>query len=103
MNPRDSDHKQAVERLRHAWRTEVEAETVYRALAERQNEARRAGILRQLADAESHHRQRIEARLAELGATPPSLDSVNCRSGGRRSAPGSTRPRVSHAASSAAS
>lgn len=76
MKQGDTDHKQAVERLLHAWRTEVEAETVYRALAERQGEARRAGILRQLADAESRHRERIEARLAELGTAPPSLDSV---------------------------
>jgi vacuolar iron transporter family protein len=71
-----SDHKQAIQRLRQAWRTEVEAETVYRALAERQGDSRRAGILRQLADAESHHRKRIEARLGELGAAIPSPDSA---------------------------
>ena len=57
---------EAVDRLLRAWRGEVEAERVYRQLAERESNARRAEVLREMASAEGGHRRRIEARLAEL-------------------------------------
>jgi vacuolar iron transporter family protein len=66
----------AVERLVESWRAEIQARKVYELLAERERDPRRAGILRQIAEAEAGHRQRIEARLKELGVTVPDQDTV---------------------------
>lgn len=66
----------AIRRLLQAWRGEVESAAVYRALADRERDPRRAEILRRLAEAEDRHRERIEARLRELGAAIPTADSV---------------------------
>ncbi len=65
-----------VERLLRAWRGEIEARTVYQILVEREPDPRRADILRKIADAESAHRARLEARLRELGATVPDPSTV---------------------------
>ena len=66
----------AVQRLLESWRGEIEAGKVYRLLADRESDPRRADILRRLADAEASHRQRIEARLTELGVPIPDPSSV---------------------------
>ncbi|MBO0709502.1 MAG: VIT1/CCC1 transporter family protein [Candidatus Dormibacteraeota bacterium] len=65
-----------VERLLRAWRGEIEARTVYQILVDREPDPRRADILRKIADAESVHRARLEARLRELGTTVPDPSTV---------------------------
>lgn len=66
----------AVERLLEAWRGEIEARTVYSILAERTRDPRRAQIIREIADGEARHRERIERRLKELGQPVPDQSTV---------------------------
>ena len=61
--------EEAVRRLQEAWRGEIQAQSVYEILAARERDPRRAGIIRQIAAAESRHRERVEARLRDLGET----------------------------------
>jgi vacuolar iron transporter family protein len=63
------------ERLLEAWRGEIVAGRVYDAIAERMPE-REAAILRRMAAAEGSHRERLEARMEELGIPVPPEDSV---------------------------
>ena len=67
---------EAVDRLLAAWRGEVQAREVYTILAERERDPRRAEVIRQIADAERRHRERVEKRLAELGVALPAAGSV---------------------------
>ncbi|MCL4531951.1 MAG: VIT1/CCC1 transporter family protein [Actinobacteria bacterium] len=67
---------EAIDRLLEAWRGEIEARKIYELLTEREPDPRRAQILRQIAEAESRHRRRIEARLSELGVPIPDPGSV---------------------------
>ncbi len=69
--------REAVERLRQAWRGEVQARQMYLLLAERMGDSRRGEIIRAIADAEASHRQRIEKRLRELGETVPDPSAVS--------------------------
>ncbi len=64
-------------RLLSAWRGEIEARAVYEAIASRERDPERAAILRRMAKAEGGHRQRIEARLEELGIAIPDPASVH--------------------------
>lgn len=73
---RDAGRTAAVERLLQAWRGEMEAGAVYRELADRQHDPHRAEIIGRMAEAEGQHRQRIEARLTELGVPIPDPSSV---------------------------
>ena len=66
----------AVARLLEAWRGEVEARAVYTILAERMRDPRRAQVIREIADGEARHRERIEKRLLELGQPIPDASSV---------------------------
>lgn len=59
--------REAVERLRQAWRGEIQARAMYEILAARLGDSHRAEIVRAIADAERTHRERIEQRLRELG------------------------------------
>jgi VIT1/CCC1 family predicted Fe2+/Mn2+ transporter len=63
------------ERLLKSWRGEIEAGAVYDLIARRMPE-REAEILRKMAEAESGHRRRLEARMAELGIPIPDPESV---------------------------
>jgi vacuolar iron transporter family protein len=63
------------ERLLQAWRGEIEAGRVYELIAARMPE-REAAILRRMAEAESGHRKRLEARMSELGIAVPPRESV---------------------------
>jgi VIT1/CCC1 family predicted Fe2+/Mn2+ transporter len=63
------------DRLLEAWRGEVVAGRVYELIAERLP-PREADILRRMAGAERGHRERLEARMAELGIAVPSPESV---------------------------
>jgi len=65
-----------VERLLTAWRGEIQARYVYEILAGREQDRRRADILRRIAEAEAGHRRRLEERLTQLGATIPDEASV---------------------------
>jgi VIT1/CCC1 family predicted Fe2+/Mn2+ transporter/rubrerythrin len=67
---------EAIARLQAAWRGEVEARTVYTILAGRMGDPRRAQVIREIADAEGRHRERIEKRLRELGVAIPDPASV---------------------------
>jgi VIT1/CCC1 family predicted Fe2+/Mn2+ transporter/rubrerythrin len=73
----DSDEsRQAIERLRTAWRGEIQAGAVYELIARREKDPARAEILRRMAAAEGGHRARLENRLRELGAEVPDVRSV---------------------------
>ncbi len=63
------------DRLLEAWRGEIVAGRVYDLIAERMP-PREADILRRMATAESGHRERLEARMEELGIPVPAPDSV---------------------------
>jgi rubrerythrin len=63
------------ERLLKSWRGEVEAGAVYELIARRMPD-READILRRMAEAESGHRRRLEARMTELGIPIPDPASV---------------------------
>ncbi len=63
------------ERLLTAWRGEILAGSVYELIARRLDE-READILRRMAQAESGHRGRIEARMTELGIQVPDSATV---------------------------
>ena len=67
---------EAVARLLQAWRGEIEARAVYSILAERMRDPRRAQVIREIADGESRHRERIEKRLRELGQPIPDPSTV---------------------------
>jgi VIT1/CCC1 family predicted Fe2+/Mn2+ transporter/rubrerythrin len=75
MNPAPPSYE-AVARLLQAWRGEVEARAVYTILAGRMRDPRRAQVIREIADAEARHRERIEQRLRELGQPVPDPSSV---------------------------
>ncbi|HLH73637.1 MAG TPA: VIT1/CCC1 transporter family protein [Chloroflexota bacterium] len=64
-------------RLLEGWRGEVEAGQIYSLLAARQGDPRRAEVIRQMAAAEARHRERIEARLRDLGIAIPDPASVH--------------------------
>ena len=68
--------REAVDRLRQAWRGEVQANQMYLLLAQRLGDSRKAVIIRAIADAEASHRERIEKRLRELGEPVPNLATV---------------------------
>ncbi|HST25639.1 MAG TPA: VIT1/CCC1 transporter family protein [Gaiellaceae bacterium] len=67
---------EASERLLKAWRGEIEAGAVYGLIAARERDPKRAEILRRMAEAESGHRRRLEARMRELGVPVPDPDTV---------------------------
>ena len=67
---------QAAERLLASWRGEIQAGAIYAILAERESDPKRAEILRRLAAAEGKHRERLEARMRELGVAIPDPRSV---------------------------
>ncbi len=71
-----NDANDATERLLAAWRGEVQARATYEILAGRMRDPRRANIIRQIADAEGHHRERVEKRLQELGVRIPAPESA---------------------------
>jgi vacuolar iron transporter family protein len=77
MSPSTADVSPEVrDRLLEAWRGEIVAGRVYDLIAERMP-AREADILRRMADAEGGHRERLEARMTELGIPIPPADSVH--------------------------
>jgi VIT1/CCC1 family predicted Fe2+/Mn2+ transporter len=63
------------ERLLTAWRGEILAGSVYELIARRLDD-READILRRMAQAESGHRGRLEARMTELGIPVPDSTTV---------------------------
>ena len=67
---------EAADRLLRAWRGEIQARYVYGVLAEREQDRRRADILRRIADAEAVHRRRLEERMTQLGVPIPDPSSV---------------------------
>jgi vacuolar iron transporter family protein len=66
----------ATRRLLDAWRGEVQARAQYEILAQRMGDPHRGDIIRQIAEAEGHHRERVEKRLQELGVRIPSPESA---------------------------
>jgi VIT1/CCC1 family predicted Fe2+/Mn2+ transporter len=67
--------RQVRERLLQAWRGEIVAGRMYEEIAARMSE-READILRRMAAAETSHRERLEARMTELGIQIPLRESV---------------------------
>jgi len=68
---------EAVARLLQAWRGEVEAQAIYTILAQRMRDPRRAQVIREIAEGEARHRERIEKRLRELGQPIPDPSAVH--------------------------
>ena len=66
----------AASRLLASWRGEIEAGAIYEILARRERDPKRADILRRLAQAEGKHRERLEARMRELGVAVPDPRTV---------------------------
>ncbi len=66
----------ATRRLLDAWRGEVQARAQYEILAQRIGDPHRTDIIRQIAEAEGRHRERVEKRLQELGVRIPSPESA---------------------------
>ena len=66
----------ATRRLLDAWRGEVQARAQYEILAQRMGDPHRGDIIRQIAEAEGHHRERVEKRLQELRVGIPSPESA---------------------------
>jgi VIT1/CCC1 family predicted Fe2+/Mn2+ transporter len=58
-------------RLIAAWTDEVQATIVYGLIAARESDPRRAQVLRELAEVERSHRDRLEARMRALGIAIP--------------------------------
>jgi vacuolar iron transporter family protein len=75
-NAADVAAPEARDRLLEAWRGEVEAGRVYELIAARMP-PREAEILQRMANAEAGHRERLEARMAELSIDVPAPDSVH--------------------------
>ncbi|MGH7918843.1 MAG: VIT1/CCC1 transporter family protein [Candidatus Dormibacteraceae bacterium] len=67
---------EAAARLRRAWRGEIEARAVYGILVGRETDPRRADVLRRIAEGERVHRERLEARMRELGIAIPDPGTV---------------------------
>src|SRR5947209_13752968 len=63
------------DRLLKAWKGEIVAGSVYELIAQRMPE-REAEILRRMSEAESSHRERLEARMGELGVEIPDPAAV---------------------------
>jgi VIT1/CCC1 family predicted Fe2+/Mn2+ transporter/rubrerythrin len=74
--PEAIQNSEAVRRLLAAWRGEIVARYVYDQLALREQDPRRAEILRRIAAGEANHRARIEARLQEMGVPIPDPATV---------------------------
>ena len=67
---------EAERRLLEAWRGEIQANKVYRALARREKDPRRAEILRRMGEAEISHRARLEEQIRKLGLQVPDPSTV---------------------------
>ena len=76
QTPPASSREETVGRLLAAWRGEIEARQAYALLAAREPDPKRAAVLRRMADGERGHRERLEARLRDLGAAVPDPESV---------------------------
>jgi VIT1/CCC1 family predicted Fe2+/Mn2+ transporter len=74
--PETQTSSSVAQRLLGAWRAEIEATAVYTLLVKRERDARRADILRRMAESEEGHRRRLEARMTELGIDIPDPKSV---------------------------
>lgn len=68
-----SDRARLIRALQDNWRSEMDGARTYEELAEKEPDKARADILRRLAEAESRHAARLEARLLALGAPVPQV------------------------------
>src|SRR5579859_266582 len=66
-----ANQQQLIEALQRNYRAEMEGAVTYRALADKEKDARRADVIRRMADNEEQHAARWAGRLSELGAKPP--------------------------------
>src|SRR5438046_4577749 len=67
------DRRETVEVVKRNWRAEVETAQAYRALAGREPDEKRKGILLRMAEAEERHAQRWAEKLADLGEPIPTI------------------------------
>jgi len=73
--------KDNVQALIDTWSREMESAATYRAIAEREENSRRKGILERLAKAEDRHADRLATRIRELGADVPNEGAFNLKLG----------------------
>ena len=80
MANESKDRQETIEVVKRNWRAEVETAQTYRALAEREQDEKRKGILLRMAEAEERHAQCWEQKLRDLGVAPPVLkDTIGRR------------------------
>jgi VIT1/CCC1 family predicted Fe2+/Mn2+ transporter/rubrerythrin len=71
-----ADTREILHSLEKCWYREIEGAATYRALAQREKDARRRDILNKLADAEVGHAEKWAGRIRELGGTVPDPSTV---------------------------
>jgi VIT1/CCC1 family predicted Fe2+/Mn2+ transporter/rubrerythrin len=65
------DNEKLIQSLQTSWRKEKAGAETYRKLASREPDEKQKAILLKLSEAEEQHAEKWQARLKELGATPP--------------------------------
>ncbi|MGZ6392340.1 MAG: VIT1/CCC1 transporter family protein [Ktedonobacterales bacterium] len=71
--PNGNARRKLVAALQQNWKREREGARTYRDLAAHEHDRNKRAILERLAQAEEHHAEKWERKLAELGAAPPLL------------------------------
>ncbi|HEX8035437.1 MAG TPA: VIT1/CCC1 transporter family protein [Ktedonobacterales bacterium] len=71
--PNSNPQRELVAALQQNWKREREGARTYRDLAAHEHDSNKRAILERLAQAEEHHAEKWERKLAELGAAPPPL------------------------------
>ncbi len=67
----ETTKRELIAALKLNWQREMEGVRTYRALASKERDATKRGVLQKMADAEARHAQKWERKLAELGAGAP--------------------------------
>ncbi|MGZ3668135.1 MAG: VIT1/CCC1 transporter family protein, partial [Ktedonobacterales bacterium] len=71
--PHGQAQRELIAALQQNWKREREGARTYRDLAAHEHDTSKRAILERLAQAEEHHAEKWERKLAELGAAPPPL------------------------------
>src|SRR5436309_15145404 len=67
----DTTKRELIAALKQNWLREMEGVRTYSDLARGERDATRRAVLQRMADAEARHAQKLERKLAALGAEPP--------------------------------
>ena len=67
----ETTKRELITALKQNWQREMEGVRTYRALASKERDTTKRGVLEKMADAEARHAQKWERKLAELGVEAP--------------------------------